>query len=181
MDKILASKTPRIVHVSSGVHRVGHIRWTDYNFDEGNHYQRRLSYGLSKTANALMALELAMRYGNRGLLSFGICPGVVHTNLAAHGLDDQAAFGADLTEMDNIYGNKWGKAMAKMKFKTLDQGAATHVFAAFDSSIGEHNGAFLSDCHMSDPNLEEVYSWATSRVDAERPWRLSEKPIGQEF
>lgn len=40
MDKILASKAPRVVHVSSGVHRIGHIRWTDYNFNEGKHYQR---------------------------------------------------------------------------------------------------------------------------------------------
>ncbi|KAK7698571.1 hypothetical protein SLS64_012439 [Diaporthe eres] len=155
MDKILASKAPRVVHVSSGVHRIGHIRWTDYNFNEGKHYQR--------------------------WLSFALCPGVILTNLAAHGLDDRDSFAADLTSMDNVYGNKslWG--MADMKFKTLDQGAATHVFASFDNGIREHNGSFLSDCHVADQNLEEVYSWATSKVDAERLWNLSEKLVGQEF
>lgn len=181
MGKILASKAPRVVFVSSGVHRIGHIRWTDYNFNEGKHYQRWLSYGQSKTANALTALALAERLGPKGGLSFAMCPGVIYTNLAAHGLEDQAAFAADLTQMDNMYGNKslWG--MADMKFKTLDQGAATHVFASFDTGIKENNGAYLSDCHVADQNLEEVYSWATSKADAERLWKLSEKLVGQEF
>ncbi|KAJ0107661.1 uncharacterized protein J7T55_010266 [Diaporthe amygdali] len=181
MDKLLASNAPRVIFVSSGVHRIGHIRWSDYNFNEGKHYQRWLAYGQSKTANALTALALAERLGSKGVLSFSLCPGTIYTNLAAHGLDDQASFAADLTEMDNIYGNKWLWGMADMKFKTLDQGAATHVFAAFDNSIKEHNGAFLSDCHVADPFLEEVYSWATSKVDAERLWKLSEKLVGQEF
>ncbi|KAE8422761.1 hypothetical protein BDV36DRAFT_290931 [Aspergillus pseudocaelatus] len=181
MGKILASQTPRVVLVSSGVHRVGHIRWSDYNFNEGKTYQRWLSYGQSKTANALMGLALAERLGSRGLLAFPLCPGTSFTNLSAHGKDDLVAFAADLTEMDNIYGNKWFAGMADLKFKNLDQGAATHVFAAFDTSLVEHNGAFLSDCHIADPNKEEVYSWATSKVDAERLWKLSEKLVGQEF
>lgn len=181
MGKILASAAPRVVFVSSGVHRIGHIRWTDYNFNDGKHYQRWLAYGQSNTANALTALALAERLGSRGILSFALCPGVILTNLAAHGLDDQASFAADLTSMDNVYGNKWLWGMAEMKYKTLDQGAATHVFASFDTGIKEHNGSFLTDCHVADQNLEEVYSWATSKVDAERLWKLSEKLVGQEF
>lgn len=181
MGKVLASKAPRVVIVSSGVHRVGHIRWSDYNFNRGKHYQRWLAYGQSKTANALMALALAERLGSRGLLTFPICPGVSYTNLSAHGIHDPAAFAADLTHMDNLYGNKWLWGMAEMHIKDLDQGAATHVFAAFDTSIAEHNGAFLNDCHVADPDQEEVYPWATSKVDAERLWKLSERLVGREF
>lgn len=181
MEKVLASKTPRVVVVSSGVHRVGHIRWSDYNFNDGNNYQRWLAYGQSKTANALMALALAEKLGSRGLLAFPLCPGTCYTNLSAHGADDYVSFAADLTEMDNIYGNKWGYGMDEMKFKDLDQGAATHVFAAFDSSIVGNNGVFLSDCHVADQTQEEVYPWAINKVDAERLWELSEKLVGQEF
>lgn len=181
MGKILASKTPRIVVVSSNVHRIGHIHWSDPNFNGGKHYQRWLGYSQSKTANALMGVSLAEKLGHRGLLAFPICPGVSLTNLAAHGREDLAAFSADLTDMDNIYGNKWLWGMAEMKIKDLDQGAATHVFAAFDTSIANQNGAFLSDCHAADPDMEEVHSWATSKVDAERLWRMSEKLVGQEF
>ncbi|KAH1486532.1 hypothetical protein KXV92_005568 [Aspergillus fumigatus] len=128
-----------------------------------------------------MGVSLAEKLGHRGLLAFPICPGVSLTNLAAHGREDLAAFSADLTDMDNIYGNKWLWGMAEMKIKDLDQGAATHVFAAFDTSIANQNGAFLSDCHAADPDMEEVHSWATSKVDAERLWRMSEKLVGQEF
>lgn len=183
MDKILASPsgTPRVVTVSSGVHRVGHIRWTDHSFHEGRHYQRWLSYGQSKTANALFGLELAARYGRRGLLSFPMCPGVSMTNLSAHGAADLSAFAADLTEMDNVYGNKWMWGMKDMFYKDLDQGVATHVFASFEPGIADQNGAFLSDCHVADPRKEEVYPWATSKVDAERLWKLSETLVGQRF
>lgn len=88
MAKVLASDAPRVVVVSSGVHRVGHIRWSDYNFNGGKHYQRWLAYGQSKTANALMALSLAEKLGSRGLMALPLCPGVSYTNLSAHGIDD---------------------------------------------------------------------------------------------
>lgn len=182
MSKILASKTPRVVLISSNVHRVGHIRWSDYNFNEGKNYQIWLAYGQSKTANALRGLSLAEKLGSHGLLSFPMCPGMCITNLSAHAMQDQESFAAELTQTDNYYGNKrlWGIEEG-LHFKDIDQGAATHVFAAFDQSIAEHNGAFLSDCHVADPDKEEVYCWATSKVDAERLWRLSEKLVGQEF
>lgn len=181
MDKILVSKAPRIIFVSSSLHRIGHIRWSDYNFNEGKHYQRWLAYGQSKTANAVTALALAEKLGSRGLLNFALCPGVIYTNLSAHGLDDQASFTKDLTEMENVYGSKWLWGMADLEFKSLDQGAATHTLASFDTSIKDYNGAFLAGCHVAEPDLEEVYPWAMSKIDAERLWKLSEKLVGQEF
>lgn len=102
-------------------------------------------------------------------------------NLSSHGIHDPASFTADLTEMDNIYGNKWLWGMAAVHIKDIDQGTTTHVFAAFDNGIAEYNGAFFSDCHVADPSQEEVYSWATNKTDAERLWKLSEKLVGQEF
>lgn len=35
MDKILASKSPRVVSITSDGHRLNPIRWTDYNFSVG--------------------------------------------------------------------------------------------------------------------------------------------------
>lgn len=181
IDKILASKAPRIVTVSSNVHRIGHIRWTDYNFGDGERYQRWLSYGQSKTGNALMGLSLAEKLGSRGLVSFPMCPGTSYTNLSAHGSSDFASFAADLTEMDHIYGNKWGCGMGELHFKDPDQSVATHVFASFDTSIVGQNGAFVSDCHIADQADEEIYPWANNKIDAERLWKLSEKLVGQTF
>lgn len=85
---------------------------------------------------------------------------------------------------------------------TPDEGVAVYVVAAFDENIGssecsrphyvtavgtlsnsdiDHNGAYLYDCRPANPCTETVKPWATSPVEAERLWKLSEKLIGQEF
>lgn len=185
MDKLLASPSgaPRVVCVSSGAHGVGHIRWTDYNFNEGKYYKRWFAYGQSKTANALMAIGLAQRLGSKGLLAFSLCPGRNTTNLASHEADNMAAFVEDLMEAQRIYGNKsmWG--FDGVRRKDLDQGVSTHVLAAFNTTVCSpaSNGAFLTDCHIADPYKEEVYPWATSKVEADKLWKLSEELVQQEF
>jgi NAD(P)-dependent dehydrogenase (short-subunit alcohol dehydrogenase family) len=44
LDKILASKSPRIVNVSSNGHRLGPMRWDDLNFDVSVHPPPPQSY-----------------------------------------------------------------------------------------------------------------------------------------
>lgn len=82
--------------------------------------------------------------------------------------------------VDKILGNReaWEDGL---KWKTHDQGVATHVFAAFHPSLKEHNGAYLQDAHVADPWTETVKPWGTSPVEAERLWKLSQKQVGQEF
>ncbi|KXH34098.1 short-chain dehydrogenase [Colletotrichum salicis] len=182
MPKILASASPRIVNISSNAHRLGHVRWTDYNFNEGKHYDKWMAYGQSKTANSLFSIALAERLGSStGLTAFSLCPGYVPTNLAAHEAHDFPGFLEALRKADVVVGSKYMWGMGDIKPKDMDQGAATHVFAAFDPELREKNGEFLTDCHVADPWKEEVYPWARSRVDAEMLWVLSEKLVGQEF
>jgi hypothetical protein len=45
----------------------------------------------------------------------------------------------------------------------------------------EHNGAYLQDCHIADPWTETVKPWATSAVEAEKLWKMSEQLVGQKF
>jgi hypothetical protein len=87
-----------------------------------------------------------------------------------------------------------------LKFKSNDEGIATHVFAAFHPSLegegllcrvspllfvanfgAEHNGVYLQDAHIADPWTETVRPWATSPIEAEKLWKLSEKLVGEEF
>lgn len=123
IEKILASKCPRIVNVGSDGHRFHPIRFDDYNFgvrylentcllrtnltstyfilthakQNGEHYNEWYAYGQSKTANMLMALSLAEKLGSkRGLLAFSLHPGVILTNLAGH--IDFSVSGANLGE-----------------------------------------------------------------------------------
>ena len=45
----------------------------------------------------------------------------------------------------------------------------------------EHNGVYLQDAHIADPWTETVRPWATSPIEAEKLWKLSEKLVGEEF
>ncbi|KAK2049134.1 short chain dehydrogenase [Colletotrichum somersetense] len=184
MSKILTSASPRVVSVSSAGHRLHHIRWTDYNFNKGQHYDKWMAYGQSKTANSLFSVALAEKLGSAaagGLTAFGLCPGYVATNLAAHEAHDFPGFVEDLRKADVLAGSKWMWGIAGLQPKDFDQGVSTHVFAAFAPELKEKNGEFLTDCRVADPWNEEVFPWATSKVDAEMLWALSEKLVGQEF
>lgn len=85
-------------------------------------------------------------------------------------------------------------------FKTMEQGVATHVFAAFHPSISAtgklfyschtfitlttilcvvNNGSFLQDSHVTP--LEDMYPLGRDPIDAEKLWALSEKIVGEKF
>ncbi|KAI1127589.1 WW domain-containing oxidoreductase [Nemania abortiva] len=177
MNKVLASKVPRIVNVSSDGHRLNPIRWDDYNFENGANYNKWRAYGQSKTANMLFTLSLAEKLGNRGLQTYSLHPGVIATNLDGH-VDWEEGV-PSLQAVDRALGNKEG--WAPFKWKTSDQGAATYVYAAFDPNLKSHNGAYLVDSHVADPLVETVKPWATSKIEAGRLWKLTEKLVGQEI
>ncbi|KAL6913634.1 hypothetical protein ACHAPO_003375 [Fusarium lateritium] len=177
INKILASEAPRVVSVSSNGHRLGPIRWGDPNFSNGDLYNRWSAYGQSKTANMLFAISLAEKLGSRGLLAYSLHPGaILETSLANHlgNLDS-------LIEADRAMGDPWGWVDWSTVPVTPEVGAATHVFAAFDPDLKDHNGAYLLDCRLADPFADTVRPWATSSTEAELLWRLSEKMVGQKF
>ncbi|KAK5997384.1 Short-chain dehydrogenase/reductase prx1 [Cladobotryum mycophilum] len=180
MNKILKSPAPRVVSVSSDGHRLSPIRFYDYNFHDGETYDKWLAYDQSKTANSLMAISLAQKLGQRSNLSyFSLHPGVILTNLASD-LDLEADFEL-LRALDKVQGHPQGWAES-YHFSTPDEGSATYVYAAFDTEVTKNNGAFLTECRVADPwKGDTILSFATSHVDAERLWKLSEKLVGQEF
>ncbi|OQE05595.1 hypothetical protein PENVUL_c023G03436 [Penicillium vulpinum] len=168
--KIVGSKEPRIVVVSSDGHRLNPFRFDDYNFDEGKTYNRWYAYGQSKTANMLFSISLAQKLGNKhNLQAFSLHPGVIWTNLGGH-LDWTVEM-SELQTADKSLGNAEG--WKEFDAKPLERGAATHIYAAFDPSIKADNGAYLLDCHVADPLVDTVKSWATSSIEAERLWRLT--------
>ncbi|KAF4337573.1 oxidoreductase [Fusarium beomiforme] len=177
IDKVLTSKTPRVVSVSSSGHRLGPIRWGDPHFSNGERYNKWSAYGQSKTANMLFAISLAEKLGNRGLQAYSLHPGaILDTSLANH-LDSLDS----LIEADRAIGDPWGWVDWSTVPVPAEVGTATHVFAAFDPDLSEHNGAYLLDCRLADPLIDTVRPWATSSPEAELLWRLSEKLVGQEF
>ncbi|RDW81433.1 putative short-chain dehydrogenase [Aspergillus mulundensis] len=179
IDKLLVSEAPRVVSVSSDGHRLSPIRWADYHFQNGETYNRWTAYGQSKTANMLMALSLAEKLRSKGLLAYSLHPGVIITTSLSGSLDNMDEDFAALSELDRTLGNAEG--WRDFKMKTDQQGAATTVYAAFDPGLKENNGAYLQDCRIADPWTDTVKPWGTSKVEAERLWKLSEKLVEQEF
>jgi NAD(P)-dependent dehydrogenase (short-subunit alcohol dehydrogenase family) len=169
LPKVLASESPRVVNVSSNGHALGPIRFDDYNFGDGKTYNQWDAYGQSKTGNVLFSKALAAKLGSKGLKAYSLHPGVVFGTSLGVGLGEE-----DFKEL----ALKWealGES-GELKLKNMDECAATHVIAAFDPELDNHNGAYLEDGNVSTPR-----STATKEEDVEKLWKLSEDIVGEKF
>ncbi|RYP90067.1 hypothetical protein DL770_003806 [Monosporascus sp. CRB-9-2] len=179
VDKIMASKNPRIVNVSSDGHRFHPIRWGDLNFDGGKTYNKWQAYGQSKTANMLFSLSLAEKLGPKGLLAFSLHPGIIMGTTLGAQCDWSVDF-ETLRQADKLLGNKEGWS-EEIPLKDTQHGIATHVFVAYSPDIKNHNGGYFQDSRLADPYTDNLRPWATSPIEADRLWKLSEKLVGQTF
>ncbi|KAL6149842.1 hypothetical protein ACJQWK_02952 [Exserohilum turcicum] len=171
MPKLLAAPAPRIVNVSSDGHRMSGVRFEDPNSQDGRVYDKWEAYGQSKTANILFTNALVDKLGHRGLRAYALHPGqTLGTSLAVSFTDEDMAA---LKVKDKEIG--WTR---EFDIKSLDECAATHVVAAFDPRLDDHNGAYLHDGNIAP---EEVRPTAKQPGDGEKLWKLSEKLVGQEF
>lgn len=90
MSQILAAPHPRVVNVASDGHRLGGVRFEDWNFKDGMAYEQWEAYGQSKTANIMFTKGLKEKLAARGLKSYSLHPGVSFgTSLAPQGLTDE--------------------------------------------------------------------------------------------
>ncbi|KAK3984565.1 hypothetical protein QBC44DRAFT_336787 [Cladorrhinum sp. PSN332] len=171
MSKILAAAEPRILSVTSNLHRLSPVRFGDLDFDGGKEYNKWYAYGQSKSANILFAMSLAQKLGSKGLIAVSVHPGVIGTTGLSTHIHWETEMAAVLA-VDPASGEQ-----GHFDLKTEDEGVATHVFASFHPSLKEHNGAYLEDAHVSQPHK----LWASNEGDAEKLWKLSEELVGQEF
>ncbi|GAB5587125.1 hypothetical protein Unana1_02025 [Umbelopsis nana] len=175
LHKLLESPSPRIVNVSSSMHRVCPILFEDPSFADGQKYNKWQAYGQAKTANILFALELSKRYRNQGLTAFSLHPGGIFTNLQRD--VDLAAEGA-AGEWVDYHGNPLIPEGKVLTWKSIGAGTSTHIVAAFDPSIKEKSGSYLEDCQISN---QVAMPYALDHENAAKLWSLSEKAVGQVF
>jgi NAD(P)-dependent dehydrogenase (short-subunit alcohol dehydrogenase family) len=190
-----AKGAKRIVNVSSRGVRFSPVRFSDLNFtkavdqlpeserpdlgtmkaffyeiDMTGAYHGMVAYGQSKTANVLFSLSLTERlYSQHGIMSFGVHPGAILTELSRHS-DPAATTEAALDRYRSM----------GMVFKTLAAGAATTLVAALDPKLPPADkggkGVYMEDCQIA-----ETKSWATDPVAAEKLWNVSEELVGEKF
>jgi NAD(P)-dependent dehydrogenase (short-subunit alcohol dehydrogenase family) len=163
---ILADPPSRIVNLSSGGHFGSDIIWDDPNFATGP-YDPFVAYGQSKTANILFTVELERRLSPRGVHAYAVHPGLVGTALGRYMTPEVVA---QLMEKA-----KEGGGMPTRK--SIEQGAATSVWAAIAPELEMNGGAYLADCQVSDHHA----AWAVNPDAAARLWALSEELVGQQF
>ncbi|MEM7139872.1 MAG: SDR family NAD(P)-dependent oxidoreductase [Actinomycetota bacterium] len=177
LPKLLEAEDPRVVVLSSAGHRRGPVDLGDPNFETAE-YDPWVAYGRSKSANALHALELARRFGPRGLSAFSVHPGRVGTDLARHMTQEMIE-----AAMRQASQRPETPSPEVLPSKTVAQGAATQVWAATTSDLGEHNGTYLGDCQVGFESEEAggpaYRPWVADADAASRLWELSESLIGE--
>lgn len=167
-----AGAPSRVVMVSSSAHHRSDILWDDVNYNS-RPYDKWESYGQSKTANVLFAVELAKRWAADGISAFALMPGGIVTNLQQHmPREEKLAVG-----FEDENGNP------NPMFKTIEQGASTTVWAAVGSELEGKTGLYLEDCQQAEPHepnvrFRGVKSYALSPESAARLWTLSESLVG---
>ena len=164
----------RIVSVSSRGHHLSPVVFDDLQFERRS-YQKWASYGQSKTANVLFAVELERRLSSHGVHANALHPGAILTELGRH-----------LEPEDLEFLRSRAPAGSTLQFKSIEAGAATSVFAATAPELEGRGGLYLEDCHVAAINdapdaLDGVKSYAMDAGNAQRLWDVSEKLVGQRF
>lgn len=167
-----AAPAARIVNLSSGGHRIGTVDFDDPNF-ENRPYNNWLAYGQAKTANTLFTVGLTKRLQSFGIIANAVHPGGIQTELGRHLTDADIAMLAGWSDQG-------------LEYKTLEQGAATSVWAAVGPELAGVSGKYLEDCQLGKPDdtpmsLAGYASHALDPQAAEQLWALSEKLVGQRF
>ena len=149
-----------------------------FNFEDPSYnrreYDKWQAYGESKTANILFTVGLDLRTRERGVRAFAVHPGVIMTNLGRH--MEEGDFEA-MTEKN--------PSSEPLVFKSVEQGAATTVWAACSPHLSGRGGIYLENCQIAPAAVQGkgigVESYAVNPASAERLWTLSEELVGQSF
>ena len=139
-DALLSSSTPklnsRVATLSSAGHCFSPIVFDDLNMTL-RAYNPYVAYGMSKTANVYMAMEIERRYGHRGLHATAVNPGATPTRLLRH---------LDMAILQAIVTDEWRRSM-----KSVEQGAATVAWAAVSKEWEGRGGRYLEDMREAQP------------------------------
>lgn len=161
----------RVVCLSSTGHKIAGVDFDDIHFERRN-YNKWHAYGQAKSANALMALGLHLKYASRGITANAVHPGGIMTGLQKFlPLEEMRALGwlkADDTPLDI--------------FKTPAQGASTSVWAATAPALKGHGGLYLEDCRQGLPAepSNRISGYSPHIADptlALRLWKVSERML----
>ncbi|NPC97442.1 SDR family NAD(P)-dependent oxidoreductase [Nocardioides sp. zg-DK7169] len=170
MPLLLAGSGARVVNLSSAGHRAHGVDLADANW-ERRPYDKFAAYAASKTANILFTVELERRSGRYGVHAFAVHPGTVNTTLGRYMTRE------DMRHLKQLVAERAGAPSGEkpppLVYSTVQDGAATSVWAATSHELDGRGGLYLSDCAENTPAPHAV-----AADQAEELWRLSEALCG---
>jgi len=175
----------RLVNVSSAGHRFSNVDLDDPGFERTT-YDPYVAYGRSKTANILFAVAFDQRHRARGIRAAAVHPGIIKTELARY--TDAAQIEKRIQQINE---NLKAEGKGPLQWKSLEQGAATSVWAAIVAGGDQVGGKYCEDCHVAKPMRDDidniaavsegVRSYAVDPANAEALWKKSEQLVGESF
>lgn len=156
LDLLEAAPQGRIVNVSSGAHKVGHIHFNDPFLTKG--YNVAKGYAQSKLANILFTKELAKRLAGTRVTVNSVHPGAVGTNI---GVDRTTGFGKSVLRM------------LKPFFRTPLKGADTAIYLASSEEVGTSTGLYYIDRKPA-----QISKRAADSELAAKFWTWSQQQVG---
>ncbi|OTA06574.1 Short-chain dehydrogenase/reductase [Trichoderma parareesei] len=184
IDKLLASEHGTVVMYTSEAQSRANLAFLDdLSYNEGKAYEKWTAYSNSKACNVLFSVGLAKRFGEAGLRSFSVDPGViVSTGLTRNvPMEDFKTLGISLILTVTMYrmlmsvSLGWiddnGNLNSAIKAKSLAEGSSTGIIAAFDHRLTNKDGYYLADGVLTQ---EGVLPEALDPVVAEKLWKISE-------
>ncbi|KAJ7107766.1 NAD-P-binding protein [Mycena epipterygia] len=167
-----ASYIPRVVFVSSIFHALGSgVDFSTVGHPDEGKYAMGDAYSQAKCANILTAIELSKRSKGK-INAYSLHPGAIYTNIV------QKQESIEYLQSIGVLGPDGLPNTETFAWKTIPQGAATTVAAAFDTRFDDKPGTYLSD--SSDAN-GDVAPHCSDPVNAEKLWSLTEEIIGESF
>lgn len=167
-----AAGSARVVCLSSTGHFISPVMFEDIHFEQRD-YDPWASYGQSKTACALLAVGIQARYAKDGIEGFAVHPGGIMTTLQRHMSEEDIQSRGWVDEQGNV----------NERFKTVEQGASTSVYAATSPQLTGKGGCYLEDCGIAEvvqarPEMPKgVMAYALDKAAAEKLWTLSEEMV----
>lgn len=144
----MADRGARIVVVSSAAHKGMPVQMDDLQWRKRQHHDGA-AYAESKSANILFAQEATRRWSADGIFANAVLPGSAMTGLQRyHGdaLKRQIGFIQEDGSLDPMV-------------KTIEQAAATSVWAATAPELDGKGGLVLEDCAEARPVGPDTHPW----------------------
>ena len=165
----MAERGARIVVVSSAAHKGAPVHLDDLQWESREHIAG-LAYAESKSANILFAQEATRRWSADGIFANAVLPGSALTGLQRfHGEALKRQIGFILPD-----------GSLNPVLKTVEQAAATTVWAATAPELEGRGGLVLEDCAEALPVGPDTHPWSgydASVADAETARRLWDQSL----